>query len=389
MHILHLVHSFLPVTENWVYSQIVFNSRCRSSVLCQYRLNEDQFPLERIYPAHQRLSLFARLSLLQARIRGGRYRTGFTARIIREIRPDVIHGHFGYESWRHLAAVRQSGIPLVTTFYGLDISKLPRRKVWQRRYAELFDYGTAFIVEGAFMAEKLATLGCPAAKINCIPIGVDIEAINSLPSRRGGETVRVLFVGFGREKKGAADAAEAFISVAGRYRNVRFDLVGGGPYRRPAEKRIRETGLLDRCIFHGFIPVARYRGLLSGTDIVLAPSVTAADGDTEGGAPVTVIEAQAAGIPVAGTFHCDIPMVVQNGETGFLCPEHDVPALSANLEKLVRDADLRKRMGAAAVERAKRRHDIRKQVDKIAEVYARCPAPEKQRLDKSSAAGIG
>lgn len=378
MHILHVVHCFLPVTENWIYSQIVFNTRCRSSVLCQYRLNNKQFPFERTYSAHKELSLSARLFLLEARIRG-RYRSGFTARVIREARPDIIHGHFANESWGHLAAVRQSGIPLVTTFYGIDVSKLPRRTVWRKRYAGLFDYGAAFIVEGTYMAEKLAALGCPAGKIHCIPIGVDLAAFNALPARRRGDTVRILFVGLGREKKGSADAASAFITAAGRYPNIRFDVVGDGPYRKPMEQRFRETGIFDLCTFHGFIPVTRYRELLSSTDIVLAPSVTAADGDTEGGAPVTVIEAQAAGIPVVGTLHCDIPMVVLNNETGLLAAEHDSAALSANLEKLIQDTDLRKRMGSAAIVHAKCRHDIRKQADRISEVYleacSRCALP--------------
>jgi colanic acid/amylovoran biosynthesis glycosyltransferase len=97
--------------------------------------------------------------------------------------------------------------------------------------------------------------------------------------------------------------------------------------------------------------------------------VTAADGDAEGGAPVTVIEAQAAGVPVAATFHCDIPMIVKNGETGLLCKERDVAALAANLKNLVGDADLRNKMGAAASARAAQNHDINRQVEKIALVY--------------------
>jgi|WetSurMetagenome_2_1015567.scaffolds.fasta_scaffold90075_1 colanic acid/amylovoran biosynthesis glycosyltransferase len=373
MHVLHLTNTFLPVTQNWVYSQIKFNTRCNSSVLCQYRENEAQFPHDHVYPMYRRKTLFSAVDMLLTRARA-RYRTACSERIIGSLKPDVVHGHFSFESWRHIGAIAQSGIPLVTSFYGLDISKLPRKKIWRDRYVQLFDYGAAFIVEGEFMAARLSDLGCPLSKITCIPIGVPVDDIRSVTKRYGVAEVRVLFTGLGREKKGGLDAAAAFATVAKRRADIHFDLIGGGPYRAPVKKILAKAGVLDRCTFHGYVPVSRYLELLGGASIVLAPSVTAADGDTEGGAPVTVIEAQVAGIPVVGTQHCDIPMVVKNGETGFLCPERDRTALADNLERLVADPELRRAMGAAATKRASERHDIKKQVEKIANVYEKVTA---------------
>lgn len=371
MHVLHCIHSFLPVTENWVYSQLKFNTYCQSSVLCQYRQNEEQFPHDAVYPVYRKLSPLARYALLLVRLRA-RYRNGPALRIIRNIKPDLIHAHFAWEAWRYRTAFMESGLPFVTTFYGLDISRLPRRPVWEKRYAEIFSHGSAFIVEGKFMAARLAALGCPADKIDCIPIGVDIEGLRALPLRRDGKNTHVLFTGFNREKKGAVYAADAFAAVAARHPDLRFDLVGDGRFRIPVQTRLQKAGFLDRCTFHGYVPVSRYRELLRGADIVLAPSVTAADGDAEGGAPVTVIEAQAAGVPVVGTLHCDIPMVVKHGETGLLCNERDTMAMSADLERLVRDTELRRRMGEAATIQAARQHDIKKQVEKIYSVYVKC-----------------
>jgi colanic acid/amylovoran biosynthesis glycosyltransferase len=372
MHVLHLIHSFLPVTQNWIYSQLKFNTYCRASVLCQYRRNEAQFPHDAVYPAYRRLSLFAWSSLQLVRLRE-RYFPKHARSVIHDTMPDILHAHFAFEACRHSTAVRESRLPLVTTFYGLDISMLPRRSVWRRRYAELFKYGAAFIVEGDFMAARLTDLGCPASKINVIAIGVDIKELGSLPKKRDPKNAAsILFVGLDREKKGALDATDAFVAVAARHPEIRFDLIGDGRYRMPVHRRLRKAGYLDRCTFHGYVPVSRCRELLSDADIVLAPSVTAANGDAEGGAPVSVIEAQAAGIPVVGTLHCDIPMVVQNGETGLLCAERDTITLAANLERLVGDTELRRRMGAAGAQRAAERHDIRKQVEKIYEIYIKC-----------------
>jgi colanic acid/amylovoran biosynthesis glycosyltransferase len=104
-------------------------------------------------------------------------------------------------------------------------------------------------------------------------------------------------------------------------------------------------------------------------DIVMAPSVTAANGDTEGGAPVTVIEASAAGKPVIGSHHCDIPSIVSDGESGYLCPERDVQCLVEKMAVLVADSAKRSQMGAAGKEYVKKNHTIAVQVQKITAVY--------------------
>jgi colanic acid/amylovoran biosynthesis glycosyltransferase len=372
MNILHLNHSFLPTTENWIYNQLKFNTRCKASVLCQYRENSAQFPFDALFPRYAgKFFLFELLAKLA--LKRGHYSAKHTRRVIDRVKPDLVHGHFAYVSFCHLEALKQYPIPLVTTCYGLDISKLPKLAIWQKRYAELFAYCKAFIVEGPHMADCLAKLGCPADKFHCIPIGVDLETIRRHGVvQRDKQATRVLFTGLSREKKGPLYAASAFIEVAKKHPELHFDLIGTGRYLWPVRFMIERAGLTDNCTFYGHVNVNRYLDILRSSDIVLAPSLTAEDGDTEGGAPVTVIEAQAAGIPVVGTLHCDIPFVVKNGETGLLCAEKNLMGLSSNLEKLVVDPGLRAEMGKAAVVRASGQHDIKKQVEKLAEVYKMC-----------------
>ena len=61
--------------------------------------------------------------------------------------------------------------------------------------------------------------------------------------------------------------------------------------------------------------------------IFLSPSVTAGDGSTEGGAPVSIIEMAATGMLIVSTRHCDIPEVIHDRKTGFLADERDVDGL--------------------------------------------------------------
>jgi len=73
--------------------------------------------------------------------------------------------------------------------------------------------------------------------------------------------------------------------------------------------------------------------------IFLSPSVTAKDGDAEGGAPVTIIEMAASEIPIISTKHCDIPGVILDGKTGLLAEKRDVDGLYERLLWLVSNAE--------------------------------------------------
>jgi colanic acid/amylovoran biosynthesis glycosyltransferase len=69
--------------------------------------------------------------------------------------------------------------------------------------------------------------------------------------------------------------------------------------------------------------------------VFLSPSVTASTGDTEGGAPVTILEMAATGMPVVSTTHCDIPGLFPATARRLLAEERDVEGLANHLRWLV------------------------------------------------------
>lgn len=79
--------------------------------------------------------------------------------------------------------------------------------------------------------------------------------------------------------------------------------------------------------------------------IFMLPSITAQNGDTEGGAPVAILEAQATGLPVISSYHADIPKVVVDGKSALLAPERDVEKLAKHLEYLIEHPDVWGAMG--------------------------------------------
>jgi len=392
LKVCHFVTYYLPVTQNWIYSQLVHNEDCLATVLCQRLVNPKQFPFNAVYPICQSQGLSSVSNRLIHKL-FERYPLEPHISTIKRINPDILHGHFLLESWRNYKIIKRMNIPLVTTCYGQDVTSLLRKPFWTARSKKVFELGAAFIVEGEHMGETLAAKGCPKDKIRVIKLGVDVErirgvnkGINSINDNTDGgdKKIRILFTGLNREKKGAIYAAKAFvkalsINIDNHSNNnsndndngvdLELHLLGDGIYRKPVEKILTDAGAMRNAVFHGATAYSRYLEILKTADIVLAPSVHAADGDTEGGAPVVVIEALCAGVPVAGSNHCDIPNIVSNGSTGLLSAERDVDALARDIRILSNDRRLRAEMGERGARYARAEHDIGKQVRKITGVY--------------------
>jgi colanic acid/amylovoran biosynthesis glycosyltransferase len=149
---------------------------------------------------------------------------------------------------------------------------------------------------------------------------------------------------------------------------VRYTVVGDGPQRRQLEKLAVELGVTRQVEFAGARSHDEVAKLLSRSDILLAPSVTAVDGDSEG-TPVAIFEAGASSIPVISTFHSGIGEVVQDGVTGFLVSERDEQALANRIAQLAGDALLRTRMGDAGRKFVEANHNLERLNDDLAMLY--------------------
>jgi glycosyltransferase involved in cell wall biosynthesis len=83
-----------------------------------------------------------------------------------------------------------------------------------------------------------------------------------------------------------------------------------------------------------------------------------------------VLEAAATAKPLVSTHHSGIPEIIVDGTTGFLVAERDVGALADRLLSLLRNADLRRKMGEAGRRRVEEKFDISKQAERLEEIYS-------------------
>ncbi len=109
---------------------------------------------------------------------------------------------------------------------------------------------------------------------------------------------------------------------------------------------------------------------ISNFDVFIHPSCYSKDMDCEGGAPIVLLDAQACGLPIISTTHCDIPDEVVHDKTGLLTPEKDVQALTNSIKCFYNmDSEEYKNFSAAARSHVEENYSIKKNATSLKEVY--------------------
>lgn len=369
---------WLPLTQTWLYTQVQhLPPGVESHVVCRATQNLDAFP-------HPHIHSFASQPALSRFWDGGvrhlglRRHLGLLASVIARCGAGIVHSHMGDQGWMDAPAVRAAGAHHVVTFYGVDVGRLPQTDPrWKARYRDMFASVGRVLCEGEHMATRVVALGCPEAKVRVHHLGIDLERIPYEPRRwEPGAPLRVLMAGSFREKKGMPYALQALARIQERV-PLEVTVVGDASEeaRSREEKRrilaaIEQGKLGSKVRMAGYQPYDIMLDEARAHHVFLSPSVTASDGDTEGGAPVTIIEMAASGMMIVSTTHCDIPGVVLDGETGLLAAERDSDGLVERLEWLVNHPDRWRAMQDAGRAHIEAEFDARRQGERLGEIYA-------------------
>lgn len=341
--LLHSCPVWLPLTQNWMYTQTAHLPQgVRNEVVCSSSENLDRFPVDscRVMPT----PFLARIPLLRrlAYRRGWVPFRGFLDQHLKTHRPDLVYSHFGTMGWSDSPVVKRHRLPHVVRFYGFDLGLPHSDLLWKERYEPLWSDAHMFLVEGPFMGQTLEGLGCPGEKIRVHPLGVNLDTLSYRPPDWSpDEPLGVLMAGSFREKKGLPDGLRALARLR-ETTPLRVTLIGDAsdhPKDRAEKVRIqsvlRETGLQEvtRCL--GYQPLEVLHKEAQDHQVFLAPSKTAQDGDTEGGAPVVLTEMAALGRVIVSTDHADIPQVVPHDSCSRLARQGEVEDLASQLQWVV------------------------------------------------------
>lgn len=367
----HLMEVYLGATETFIHDALVSFRTIRPVVIAGALENLERFPLPSGTALHlsppRRGSLAWAGSAIRRRLRGG---APHLEGIVRRERAAILHAHFGPAGAAAVALKHVTGLPLVTSFYGYDASIRHVLDEMAQGYRALFAAGDLFLAEGSAMKSRLERLGCPASRIRIQRIGIDPARYRFSPrSAPDGGPVRLLACGRLVPKKGHATTLAALAQARRDGASLSLTILGDGPERPALERRIRELGLDREVTLLGATPRSEFLLELERAHIYIQASLTAPDGDSEGGAPTTLLEAQACGLPVLSTRHADIPEVVVEGESALLSDEGDASGLAANLASLAADPGRWAAMGRAGRAHVERHHDARELAARLEGLY--------------------
>ena len=289
------------------------------------------------------------------------------SRLIKQLRPDIVHAHDPHGVAMAAMALSMSTQlvkpPLVAARrvdFRLRGNTLSR---WKYRQVDLF------ICASEAIRKLLIAEGVPAERAVTVHEGIDLGRADAAPRAKLHEELwlphhapLVGNVAALVPHKGQRHLIEAAALVVRQVPDARFVIAGEGELRPALERAIREHRLEKHVLLAGFRPDVL--SLHKAFDIFVMSSVTE-------GLGTSLLDAMACGTPIVATTAGGIPEVVVEGQTGFLVAPRDHEAMAGALVKLLKDEDLRQRMGNAGLVRARRKFSAERMVQETLRVYRR------------------
>ncbi len=271
-----------------------------------------------------------------------------------------LHAHFAHGPAATAEVVAgMSDISFSFTGHAKDIYTTPRADVARRIHRAAF-----VLTCTGFNQSYLASLVAPgeASKIHRVYHGVDRRRFQPRLSPPASEETTgappvILSIGRFVEKKGFPYLLHACAILRDRGFDFRCQIIGGGPLRDTLQELIEYLDLQGIVTLEGARSQEELVACYTAATVVTLPCVVLDNGDRDG-IPNVLVEAMSMGCPVVSTNISGIPELIQDGENGLLVPPRDAVALADSLERVLRDAQLRRNLGDAASATIAERFDL-------------------------------
>jgi len=248
---------------------------------------------------------------------------------------DLVHS--AYPLWPRLYKK-----PFVLTIHGNF-----RKEGWRQKffYPKAIRSADTVTVPSNFLKNELNL-----ERVRIIPNAVDVNEFNQVPFRQNLDNPKILTVmnfNFWHKAKGVIEIAKVLSRISHEKRqNMEYTIVGDGPERLKVQNEIEhfKTDFL-KVNFAGFDDPKKYYAnadlfaYVSGFDNM----------------PISIMEAMAAGLPVAANQIGALSEIITNGVDGLLSP--DPENYKYNVIRLLEDSDLRQKLGQAARQKVKEKFD--------------------------------
>lgn len=241
----------------------------------------------------------------------------------------LLHHLFGTTFYREINPV------LATCLYFME-RLIPR--VYRRCLFEVVSESTR---------DELVRMGVSTDRISVVHNGLAAGIIDAPAAPDGKDGGLIIYLGRLKKYKNVDHLIQAMAIVREEIPDAQLMIVGTGDRRRALESLARSMGLGEAVHFTGYVSEEEKVRLLTRAEVAAYPS-------SKEGWGITVIEANACGVPVVATRVPGLRDAVVDGETGVLVPLGDRKAMARALIGLLRDREERERLAGNALERSRR-----------------------------------
>lgn len=299
--------------------------------------------------------------------------------IIREFQPDIVHTHAAKAGALGRRAAIKCGVPIILhTFHGhVFHSYFGRLKteVFKQIEKRLAKKSTGIIAISEQQKKELAFEHniCEPDKIRVIPLGLDLHKFNSdkeanrLQMRKtlalADDDVAIAIIGRLAPIKDHSFFLDVIAEIKTKtIRSIKVFIVGDGSEHATIEER---CNVLNEK--HGFF-IKMTSWIENVAPIYHAMDIVCLSSKNEG-TPVSLIEAQASGVPVVSTDVGGVKDIVEHGTTGFVVACNDKSAYVSHLLSLVEEDELRNTMASKGWSSVGEKYNYPTLVKNITEYY--------------------
>jgi glycosyltransferase involved in cell wall biosynthesis len=298
-------------------------------------------------------------------------------RLFRERRPDIVHTHSGKAGFLGRLAAARADIPLILhTIHGPSFGPFQGRfansmfRSAERRAGRVTTHfvTVADAMTKQYLAAGIGSPGSYTKIFSGFPLEPYLNATDNpvLRAKWGINSGDVVIGKIARlfKLKGHEDLFTIAPDLIRRFPQVKFLLVGGGPWRDRFETRVRSLGLDKHVIFTGLVSPSEIPEHVGIMDMLVHLSLRE-------GLPRALPQALAASRPVVA-YDCDgAREVCLDGKTGFLLQPGDLAGLQESLGCLIGDPALRQRLGRQGRKFVSERFSVERMVDDLYALYQR------------------
>lgn len=267
-----------------------------------------------------------------------------------------LHAHFATHATT-MAYIISSLTDLTYSFtvHGPDVfvhRLLLREKIRKAKFVRAISVFNKAFLSGLYPEE---TFG----KIEVVRTGVKPDVYEEAASEHANTNERPLILSIAEltPSRGFPYLVDACARLVKAGVDVECRIVGEGPLKPVTEQWIAEHGIADSVRLLGALPQHEVAQLMGQSDIFVLPSIVATDGQMDG-IPVSLMEAMAAGKPVIASSISGIPELVRHEVSGILVDAAHPERVAQAITRLVRDPNLRERMGRAGQQKVRQTFDV-------------------------------